>query len=186
MADSTMETDLNTVSQAVSSLSDKQALAAGSAFIVLLDDAMQETKATAGEVDVTDPKQLLASAGTPERALYDRFSGASEEELAGAARRLLLLGGEIGYGDLVLQACEEAKTHVRDFGVFTGPLIVAGLAVVLAWVPVEQREKVRKRRSQNADGSVVEEEEIERETVRVGAAAAEKLAPWVKTFMGLA
>jgi hypothetical protein len=45
---------------------------------------------------------------------------------------------------------------------------------------------VRKRRSQNADGSVVEEEEIERETVRVGAAAAEKLAPWVKTFIGLA
>jgi hypothetical protein len=175
------------VSQAVASLTTHQALAASRALTVLLDLRLQEAgaNAAAGTVDLSDFGNLLSKAGPDEQALYSRLDeGKLTDEAAGqAAKSLLVLAADAGYPDLVVSACTQAKAHVRDFGILSVPLILAGLAVVLAWVPAEQRHKVAKSRQQQADGSVVETETIETETIRVGAAAAEKLAPWFKAWL---
>jgi hypothetical protein len=176
------------VAQTIASLTPHQALAAGRALVVLLDLRLQEVGANtaAGTVDLSDFRNLLDQAGPAERDLFDQLEGSPlPDDAAGdAAKSLLLAAAEAGYADLVLSACTQARAHVRDFGILSVPLIVAGLAVVLAWVPVEQRQKVAKSRQQQADGSVTETETVESETIRVGAAAAEKLAPWFTAWLG--
>jgi hypothetical protein len=97
---------------------------------------------------------------------------------------MLLLTADLGYTAQVDSAVAAALEHGRDFGVISGPLLLAGLAVVLAYVPVEQRVTVQKIHHRSQDGTETEVEVTDSKTIRVGAAAVEKLAEWWKAMLG--
>jgi hypothetical protein len=127
--------------------------------------------------DTHNFESLVATSPAAKSLRQDLPSG-GEGEAAAAARGLLTMCAEMGYEDDVLKACAAARTHVRDLGVFTGPLIVAALATVIAWVPVEKRRKVKRQTVVNADGTTVTSEEEEVEVKRVGGAALKALTGW--------
>ena len=85
---------------------------------------------------------------------------------------------EMGYEDEVRQACKAAGVHVRDMGLLSGPLIVAALAAVVAWVPKEKKKRVTKQTVTTADGTTITTEETVEEVHRVGASALEALKSW--------
>jgi hypothetical protein len=168
-----------TISESVRLLQDQQALDACAALASALEVAIGKEG-----LDTSDFQKLLVAGSPAERALHDQLQAAnlSLSEAAEGARSMLLLAADLGYAGQVGMAIAAAKEHGRDFGALSGPLLLAGLAVVLSYVPVEQRAVVKKVRYRTADGSEFEEELTETETKRVGAATVEKLASWWKTL----
>ncbi len=169
------------IQENVESLSDQQAIVACRSLIVLLDLELEEDPAVQRPPDVgtQEPAQLVQQSPSAQ-ALASALSaeGVAQEEIAAAARSMLLLCAEMGYETQVAEACEAARTHVRDLGVLSGPLIVAALAAVVAWVPVEQKKKVKRQIWTTPDGGETISEEEESETKRVGAAVFQHLGEW--------
>jgi len=164
----------------IAALTDAQALEACGVLTTAI-----ETELPPGQVDTTDLNQLVESSGDRVGGLVEELRDArlTPEEAAQGARSLLQLAADLGYGAQVEIALEAVGEHHRDFGVVSGPVLLAALAVVLAYVPVEQRQKATRVRRVNADGSTEEEEVTESETKRVGATAVEKLAAWWKATL---
>jgi hypothetical protein len=170
----------DTLPDRIWALTDKQALAATAALATGL-----EIELKAKGLDTTKFETLVANASPKEKKLYEQLKGAPEAETAGAARAMLRLAADLGYAARVETAIAASAKHGRDFGIASGPLLIAGLAVVLAYVPVEQRSKVTDIHSKAADGTERTEKVTEIETIRVGASAVEKLAGWWKTMVGV-
>lgn len=160
-------------------LTDQQALSACAALATNL-----ELELNVKNLDTARFDQLVAGASARERQFYADVERLSDHDAALAARSMLRLAADLGYTEAVEKAIATSAIHGRDFGVVSGPLLVAGLAVVLAYVPVEQRQKVTRIHSRAADGSERAEMVTESETKRVGAAAVEKLAGWWKGVLG--
>jgi hypothetical protein len=171
------------IAKQVWSLEDIQALDACAALATFLE---VELDLEEGKLDTSNFNQLLASATNTEKSLHQDLKSVNptNAEAAEAARSMLLLVADLGFAEQVEMAISAAQEHGRDFGVISGPLLLAGLAVVLSYVPVEQRSKVHKIHYRGPDGSEREEEITETETIRVGAAAVEKLASWWKVLIG--
>ena len=169
---------MNDTTTRIWTLTDQQALSACAALATTL-----ELELNVKNLDTSRFDQLVAGASARERALYADVEHLSEHEAAVAARSMLRLAADLGYADAVDRAIASSAIHGRDFGVVSGPLLVAGLAVVLAYVPVEQRNKVTRIYSHATDGSERAEVITESETKRVGAAAVEKLAGWWKAVL---
>jgi hypothetical protein len=172
------------LTERVRSLGDEQAITACQSLIELIDLrlAEQQLAPKAGTVDTTNLENLVKAGGSAEQDLYENLKSdpATRSETARAARTMLLVAADLGFAEQVALACDQAQISVRDFGLISGPLVLAGLAVVLAWVPVEQRQKVEEVSLQKPDGSWEHRKITNIETIRVGSAAAEKLAAWLK------
>jgi len=166
------------------SLDTEQAKAACESLIVLLDLHFDENNLKPqNNLDVSNLEELVSRGGdAPEKEFYSGLTsaGISEEEAGEAARSMLLLAVDLGFEEQVALACQGAQEHARDFGFVSGPLVLVGLAVVLAWVPKEQRVKVTKIHHKKPDGSEYTEDVTETEIIRVGAAAVEKLSEAVE------
>jgi hypothetical protein len=167
----------------IAALNADQALAAAEALATLLETEVP------GNLDTTDFTSLVADHDDIVGKLYAGLqeNDVSDDQVAGGARSLLLLAADLGFDAQVEVALEAAAIHQRDFGALSGPLILAALAVVIAYIPKEQRTTVSKLRSVSADGSVTEMEVTKSEVIRVGeeavrsvADAIQKLARWWK------
>jgi hypothetical protein len=169
----------DTLPDRIWALNDRQTLAAAAALATGL-----ELELNAKGLDTTNFENLVTRGSSKEKKLYEGLKGASETETAAAARAILQLAADLGYVARVETAITASAKHGRDFGIASGPLLVAGLAVVLAYVPVEQRSKVTRIHSRAADGSERTEDVTEIETKRVGATAVAKLADWWKAVLG--
>lgn len=158
----------------VNALSDAQAVAACDAMVLLMGKRLMGTKNP--ETDLADYETLFKAAGPAEKELHAYLDSdeASDVEVAGAARAMLLLASDMGFTEQVDAALAEGETHVRDFGLVSVPLVLGALACVLAWVPVEQRKTVYRKG---------EEEVTEIYTRRVGAEAVKAFSSWVKNFV---
>lgn len=163
------------------SLNDQQALDACAALATALEVELQ-----APQLDTSDFPKLLNAGSETEQKFHQDLQAAnlSLSQAAEAARSMLLLAADLGYTAQVDSAVAAALEHGRDFGVISGPLLLAGLAVVLAYVPVEQRVTVQKIHHRSQDGTETEVEVTDSKTIRVGAAAVEKLAEWWKAMLG--
>jgi hypothetical protein len=60
---------------------------------------------------------------------------------------------QLGYPEEVRLALDSGLAHGRDFGILSMPLLIAGLAAVIAFIPKEQRQKVREIEHIQPDGS---------------------------------
>jgi hypothetical protein len=131
-------------------------------------------------VNPANLEQVVASGGASAEAVRAALTTAGTAEAAAAARGLLLASAQMGYEPEVAQACQGAGVHVRDLGLLSGPVIVAALAAVVAWVPYERKKFVKEHTAIAADGGVITTKEVSEETKRVGAKALEALAAWWK------
>jgi len=169
----------DTLAARIWALTDEQALAACAALATGL-----ELELNMEGLDTTRLDALVDGGSPRERALRDDLEGASPAESANAARTMLGLAADLGYGVRVSRVIDSSAQHGRDFGLVSGPVLIAALAVVLAYVPIEQKSKVTRLRSRGADGSMHSEDVTETKTKRVGATAVEKLADWWKSALG--
>lgn len=180
-----MPNDLKTI---VWSLNPDQAIRACRALVVLLNLSMKENniETPVKRIDVSNLDKLLEAGGSSEKNYYDNLASPdmSKEDVASAAQSMLLLAADLGFSDQVMQATRGAQTHVRDFGFISGPLILAGLAVVLSWVPVESRNKVTTINYKSPEGTELKKEVTESVIIRAGPAAVEKVAGWWKYLAG--
>ena len=85
---------------------------------------------------------------------------------------------EMGYEQEVAGAVQSANAHVLDMGLLSGPVLVAALAAVIAWVPYETKKKITEKTVVGADGSITTIKEIDEEVKRVGADAVKALKGW--------
>jgi hypothetical protein len=171
------------VQKTIAALNDQDALVAARALMTLLDLKLaHEPGATRPpHVNPANLDQVVASGGASAEGVQAALTTAGTAEAAAAARGLLLASAQMGYAPEVLQACQAARVHVRDLGLLSGPVIVAALAAVVAWVPYEKKKLVKEHTAIGADGGVVTTKEVSEETKRVGAKALEALASWWKT-----
>jgi len=164
----------NALKKQIFALTPDQALESAEALVTLLEGELSEN------IDTQDFDQLVsendAQVGSLYRALRDE--NLTDEEAAQGAKSLLLLVAGLGFEDRVRLAIEAGSVHQRDFGALSGPLIIAALAVVIAYIPKEQYSKVKEVEYISADGSMKKEKTSEKKTTRVGAEVVGKLADW--------
>jgi hypothetical protein len=164
----------------ITALNDQDALVAGRSLVVLLDLKLKDEPKASRPANANPAAldSVVETSGPAVTELRSNLAKAGDVEAAAAARGLLMMCAEMGYEDEVRQACQAADRHVRDMGVLTGPLIVAALAAVVAWVPVERKKKVQKQTVITPDGTTITTEEASEEVHRVGSAALEALQGW--------
>jgi hypothetical protein len=170
----------------ITALNDQNALVAARSLMTLLELKLKTdpTATRPAGVNPTDLKQV-AESGEETRQLQGALAKAGSTEAAAAARGLLILCAELGYEQEVTQSCHAAGVHVRDMGVISGPLIVAALAAVIAWVPTKNKKVIKERSTIGKDGTVTTTKEISEETSRVGADALKALNSWwARAFSG--
>lgn len=134
-------------------------------------------------VDTSDLETLVDASDSRVASLYTDLRRTADEDAVQGARSLLLLTADLGFEAQVEAAIGVAGEHSRDGGVLSVPLLIAGLAAVIAAIPKEQRNTSVTVRRVNPDGSVVETARTESETIRVGAEAVEKLASWWRALL---
>ena len=91
---------------------------------------------------------------------------------------MLLACVQMGFEEEVSAACASSKAHVLDMGLLSGPVLVAALAAVVAWVPYQTKKKVVEKTVVGPDGTLTTVKEIEEEVHRVGAEALKALKGW--------
>lgn len=173
-----MSDDLSTI---VQDLGDDLAFAACQALAVLLDLKIPpERRSERLQVDPLNLRALIDQSDPAEQALYSELGAddASRADLAQAARTMLLLANASGFHVEVRDACRQASVHTRDLSIADPQLIIAGLAVILAWVPVDHQKTVETLQLTAPDGTKLETQRTSTRTRRAGPAAADKILNW--------
>ena len=176
----------NMLKQKIIGLNDVEALIAARSLIVLLDIKLKETQNTSrpSNAVASEPNQLIEQADPETRNLSNALQRSDQSEAAASARVLILACLEMGYEEEVATAYESTKTHVLDMGLLSGPILVAALAAVVAWVPVQTKRKVTEKTTVDADGSITTIKEIEEEVSREGAEGIKALKGWWSVAFG--
>lgn len=161
-------------------LDDVEALTAARSLIVLLDLKLKQAAGSARPTgaDASDAKALVEGSSGETQALATALGEAGQPEAAAGARALMLACLQMGYEEETAEAVKSAEAHVLDMGLLSGPVLVAALAAVVAWVPVEKKRKVRESTTTAADGSVQTVKMIDEEIKRAGPAALGALKGW--------
>lgn len=166
--------------QRIRQLDDVEALTAARSLIVLLDLKLKQSPASARPpaADTSDAATLVETSAGHAQALAAALGATGPQAAAASARALLLACLHMGYASEVAAAADSAKAHVLDMGLLSGPVLVAALAVVVAWVPLETKRKVRESTTLGPDGSLQTIKEIDEEIKRAGPAALQALKDW--------
>jgi len=174
----------DTMIDRIAQLSDKQALDAAESMATLLEAELEAELDVA--LDTASFDALVRTNRDTVGDLHDGLVGAklSEEQAAAGARSLLLLAADLGFEKSVQSALEASEQHERDFGLLSGTLVLAGLAVVLAHVPKEKRATTTRIKHLAKDGSFTETETTDERTTTVGAEAVTALSSWWKALLG--
>jgi hypothetical protein len=174
------------IDRRVRALTETQALQACDALTIILGQHLKTAKCLSADkaAILHDNAALMAAAGPEEKRLSDALvSGAADAEVVGTAKSMLLLAADLGFEEQVENALTEGEIHQRDLGMLSIPLILGGLAVVLAWVPLEERTTLTRERSQGPDGTWSEKEITEAYKRRVGSEAVKAFAGWLGAFV---
>ena len=176
----------------ISALNETQALEACDALTIILGEHLKNSRksedlpaeAVSRLSKLEDNEALLAAAEPDEKRLANSLAaGSADAEVVGTAKSMLLLAADLGFEAQVEEALAEGVTHKRDLGVLSVPLILGGLAVVLACVPLEERTTITQERSRGPDGGWSAKETIETYKRRVGSEAVKAFAGWLGTFV---
>lgn len=176
----------NVNEQQILELTDVEALTAARSLIVLLDIKLKGTPDSTrpADAEASEPEKLIKHADPATRDLANALEQGAQGEASSSARVLILSCLLMGYEDEVATAYESTKTHVLDMGLLSGPLLVAALAAVIAWVPVETKRKITKKTTEHADGSKTTITEVDEVIIRVGAESVKALKEWLPFGFG--
>jgi hypothetical protein len=163
----------------IAALNDRDVMIACRSLVVLLDQRLKNDPNSSRPKNV-NPAALddVVNASGPAAELKDVFTKVGDAEAAAAARGLLMMCVDLGYEDEVEKARGAAGVHVRDLGILSGPLLVAALAAMVAWVPVRKKSEITSQTVTTADGTTLTTEKKVEDVERVGAAALTALKEW--------